>query len=312
MASAEASMVSVLLPCYNGAATLEEALRSALDQSYQRFELIAVDDGSTDRSAEILERFAARHPRRIRLYTHDGHVNRGLVATYALALSKAEGSVIAFLEADDVWHPDNLARKVRALEEHPEVGVVHADFEPFGARRGAMYWGLYGWGTRVSLPVERPYSALGALLLRNPIPSFTHFIARRELLEAVPPLRRLWRNCDWWTLAHMSCSTKFLFIPRKLTRWRIHKTSAHYGPVKVPLGDLQDYLLSLHDSLLAVPEVQARPELRLQVEAARRLAMKLEPRMLEDRRSLLASMRETPFTSVCVLADAALRRLLFS
>lgn len=310
--SAGAPMVSVLLPSCNGEATLEEAIESALGQSYRRFELVAVDDGSSDRSLEILESFAARYPQRIRVYTHAGHVNRGLIATYALALSKAEGSVIAFLEADDVWHSDNLARKVRPFDEHAEVGVVHADYEPFGARRAALYWGLYGWGTRVSLPVGRPYSAFAALLLRNPIPSFTHFIVRRELLEAVPPLRMQWRNCDWWTLAHLSCSTKFYFIPQKLTRWRIHKTSSHYGPVRLPLRELREYLLSLHDSLLASPEVQARQELRLQVESARRLTARVQPRMLEDRRSLLASMRETPFTSICVLADAALRRLLLS
>jgi glycosyltransferase involved in cell wall biosynthesis len=302
----------VLVPNYNGALYLEECVRSALAQTYRHFEVVTVDDGSHDASLEILRRLEGEHANRIRVLTHPEHVNRGLIETYALALSRARGSIIAFLESDDVWEPDNLARKVQVFERHPEVGVVHAGYRAFGARRGACYWALYGWSTRVTTPADRPYEAIGSLLFRNPIPSFTHFMVRRSLLDEVPPPQGMKRCCDWWALAHLSLLAPFAYVPRKLTRWRIHRGSSHYGPVKPPLRELRDYLECLYDSLLAAPAIARRRGFRAAVERARRLAGQLDPRMLDGRRQVLASLRRHPGLSLLVLADAAARRALFS
>lgn len=112
--------VSVILPCYNGEAYLREAVGSILDQTYSDFELIVVDDGSTDRSPEIL-RTMAQQDRRIRVVTQ---ANGGIVAALNTAIDHARGEYIARMDADDVSFRDRLAFQVSYLDQHGDVVLV--------------------------------------------------------------------------------------------------------------------------------------------------------------------------------------------
>jgi glycosyltransferase involved in cell wall biosynthesis len=106
-------LISVVMPCYNAAPYVEEAVESVLGQSYPRVQLIVIDDGSTDGSTEILQRLAAENPERITLV----YQNRaGPFAARNQALAHANGNYIAFLDADDSWHPDALSLMRDALE----------------------------------------------------------------------------------------------------------------------------------------------------------------------------------------------------
>lgn len=107
------ALISVVMPCYNAAPFVEEAIASVLDQIYPQTELIVVDDGSTDGSSEILQRIASDHPERITLI----YQNRaGPFAARNHALAHASGNFISFLNADDTWHPDALRSMHAALE----------------------------------------------------------------------------------------------------------------------------------------------------------------------------------------------------
>lgn len=109
------ALISVIMPCLNAAPYVEEAVESALGQSYPHVELIVVDDGSTDGSSEILQRLASEHPERITLI----YQNRdGPFAARNRALAHANGNYIAFLDADDTWQPDALSLMHDALETH--------------------------------------------------------------------------------------------------------------------------------------------------------------------------------------------------
>lgn len=108
------ALISVILFCRDAAATVNAAVGSALDQTYPGVQIVAVDDGSTDGSAEILLAQATRHPGRLLLL----HLNRaGPCAARNHALAHADGSYIAFLDADEHWHPDALHRLHAALED---------------------------------------------------------------------------------------------------------------------------------------------------------------------------------------------------
>ncbi|MDP2057994.1 MAG: glycosyltransferase family A protein, partial [Thiobacillus sp.] len=107
------ALISVVMPCYNAAPYVEEAIESVLGQGYPQVELIVVDDGSTDGSTEILQRLATDHSARITLI----YQNRaGPFAARNRALAHANGNYIAFLDADDTWHPDALRLMHDALE----------------------------------------------------------------------------------------------------------------------------------------------------------------------------------------------------
>jgi glycosyltransferase involved in cell wall biosynthesis len=114
-------LVSVIIPTFNSAGYLVQAIQSVLAQTYQEFEIIVVDDASTDHTEEALRPFANRicYVRQERGGPSVAR-NRGIL--------QARGELIAFLDADDLWRPTKLARQVEYLNHHPEVCLVYTDF----------------------------------------------------------------------------------------------------------------------------------------------------------------------------------------
>ncbi|MEZ4618581.1 MAG: glycosyltransferase family 2 protein [Caldilineaceae bacterium] len=112
--------VSVVIPAYNGGEYLAEAIQSVLDQSYPHFELIVVDDCSPAGASEIMARFSDP---RLRFIVQSE--NLGAVAARKTGVDAATGEIIAFLDQDDLFHPEKLATHVAFLEAHPEIGVSY-------------------------------------------------------------------------------------------------------------------------------------------------------------------------------------------
>jgi len=123
--SAPGSLVSIVTPCRDAAAFLGDAVQSVLAQSYPNWEMIIVDDGSTDRSLAIAQDYATREPRRIRVLRHMGGGNRGKVVSRNLGIEHARGRFLALLDADDVYLPGKLTRQVPMAEAHPDAALVY-------------------------------------------------------------------------------------------------------------------------------------------------------------------------------------------
>jgi glycosyltransferase involved in cell wall biosynthesis len=115
-------LVSVIIPAYNAERYVRSALNSALAQTYQQLEVLVVDDGSSDGTAAIVAAVAARDGR-VQLWRQS---NRGVAAARNCALARAKGTLIAPLDADDLWHPEKLARQVAVMRQSPAVGLVYA------------------------------------------------------------------------------------------------------------------------------------------------------------------------------------------
>jgi glycosyltransferase involved in cell wall biosynthesis len=113
--------VSVITIFYNAAEFLDEAIESVLAQDYHDFELLLVDDGSTDRSSAIAQSFAERERGRVRYLHHPGDENRGMSASRNVGIREAEGELIAFIDADDRWRPRKLSEQVVIFDRFPEV-----------------------------------------------------------------------------------------------------------------------------------------------------------------------------------------------
>lgn len=118
-------LVSVITIFHNEERFLEEAVESVLAQTYDRWELLLCDDGSTDASPAIARQLAAEHPDRIRYLAHPGGANRGMSATRNLGLTHASGECVSFLDGDDAWVPEKLTRQVALLREHPAAAAVY-------------------------------------------------------------------------------------------------------------------------------------------------------------------------------------------
>lgn len=118
-------LVSAIIIFLNEEQFIEEAIASVFAQSYVSWELLLVDDGSTDGSTAIARRYAEQYPEKVRYLDHAGHQNRGMSASRNLGARHAAGTYIAFLDGDDVWLPHKLEQQVAILENQPEASMVY-------------------------------------------------------------------------------------------------------------------------------------------------------------------------------------------
>lgn len=115
--------VSVIIPVHNGESYLPEAIESILNQSYQEFELVIIDDGSKDRTHQI----ALSYPR----VTYYYQEHNGTASARNMGIRKSQGEYIAFLDADDLWLPDKLALQIKAFNQDPKLEIVTGCIEQF-------------------------------------------------------------------------------------------------------------------------------------------------------------------------------------
>ena len=118
-------LVSVVIIFLNEEKFLAEAISSVFAQSYTNWELLLVDDGSTDRSSEIARLYVDRYPGRVKYLQHKGHSNQGTGASRNLGLHHSRGNYIAFLDADDVWLSNKLNRQVKIMDSQPEAAMLY-------------------------------------------------------------------------------------------------------------------------------------------------------------------------------------------
>ncbi len=146
--------VSVIVPVYNAAPYLAEALTSLQSQSSQPFEIIVVDDGSTDDSATIAQSFAG-----VRLIQQP---NSGPAAARNTGINAAQGTVIGFLDADDLWPPDKLKTQLGVLESNPEAEIAVGQVQ---------LWRLVDTETHQFKPFSEPWTSVnvGSVLIRRPV-----------------------------------------------------------------------------------------------------------------------------------------------
>ena len=117
-------LVSCIIIFLNEEKYLAEAIESVVAQSYADWELLLVDDGSTDGSEAIARAYCDRFPAKIRYLTHERRRNCGMSASRNLGLRSARGEFAAFLDGDDCWYPDKLERQVALFDQHPEAIMI--------------------------------------------------------------------------------------------------------------------------------------------------------------------------------------------
>jgi glycosyltransferase involved in cell wall biosynthesis len=127
-------MVTVVIIFLNAEKFIQEAIDSVLAQTYHDWELLLVDDGSTDGSSDIAWQYAEQYPERVHYLEHQGHQNYGMSASRNLGVRHAAGEYLAFLDADDTWFPNTLQEQVASLEAHWEAAMVYGRL---------LYW--YSW-----------------------------------------------------------------------------------------------------------------------------------------------------------------------
>ena len=211
----QSHFVSVIVPAYNAAGHLRATLEAALAQTYPAFEVVVVDDGSTDSTAELVSAMA-HSDARLRLLRQ---ANAGVAAARNAGIDASSGSLVALLDADDRWHPDKLRLQVARMHEvGPHVGVVYTDFEEIDAATGQ----------KLGAPLhDLPEGDLSDVFVyRNPIPCASTPLIRRTCLEQVGGFSPLMRaqggqGCEDWDLyLRLAEVTRFAVVPDMLVTYR--------------------------------------------------------------------------------------------
>lgn len=163
--------VSVIIPTYNAEKYIAETIHSALNQTFQDFEILIVDDGSPDKSVEVCQQFTDPRIKIIR------QTNRGLPGARNTGIRHAKGEFVAFLDADDVWCPEKLQKHVQHLDTAPEVGISFS-YSAFINEVGVLT-GLY------QKPKKLHDITPGYVLCRNPVGNGSAAVIRRTVLEEI-------------------------------------------------------------------------------------------------------------------------------
>lgn len=170
-------LVSVVIPAYNAEAFIAQTLNSVLSQTYRNIEVLVVDDGSKDRTAEIVESVAQSDYRVILLKQS----NAGVAAARNLAIQKSSGEYIAPIDADDIWHPQKLEKQVQCmLQAEPFVGLVYA-WSAYIDEEDLLI-GTYNFNERIYKPEGEVYTAL---VFSNFIGNASAPLIRRACLDQV-------------------------------------------------------------------------------------------------------------------------------
>jgi glycosyltransferase involved in cell wall biosynthesis len=203
-----APLVSVIITTFNYARFLPSAIESALAQSYSNMEILVVDDGSTDGAAPVVERYADRDVR----YVYQD--NRGAGAARNTGLEHTTGSLVAFLDADDVWLPDKIEKQTDHLRRHPEVALVSC--HAYGCETDLSVIDIVWGGTFAA------GRAFEQLMLRNFVLNPTCVLARRSALEAGGGFSEVAMWEDWDTWLGIARRFPIGFTPQPLAKVRRH------------------------------------------------------------------------------------------
>ena len=226
--------ISVVTASYNYHDYIKETIQSVLDQSYQDWEFIIVDDCSTDNSIDVIKSFKDE---RIKLFINEK--NLGLKETVKRGIENATGEWIVFLESDDILAPDNIEKKVEIAKKYSDVNLIFNDCEFFGDETRVKKVTYDLKKTRKLLKNKSyPSYMFYNFFLSNKIFTFSSVMAKRKDLLSIdfnPPMDYL---LDWWLWIQMAYIGKFYYLKEQLTKWRLHKqsyikNSDHTSPVQL-------------------------------------------------------------------------------
>lgn len=213
-------LVSVIIPCYNSELFVGEAIDSALSQTYSHVEIIVIDDGSTDNSLVVLKKYAAEE--KIILLQHEGGINKGVSSTRKLGVTNAKGKYIAFLDADDIFHPEKLQKQLEVFKNYPEVVLVHSKAELLNMTT-LVFKHQFNYEVK-----NQPYDfqKQANWLITNHICN-SSVVVKTDLVHKCDfSIKQAFQFEDWLLWSLLSSEGQFYFQDQALLKYRVHEASA--------------------------------------------------------------------------------------
>ena len=212
--------VSIIVASYNYARYITQTLDSLINQTYTNFEIIIIDDGSTDNSVEIIKAFEQKDSR-IKLLQHKNNSNKGLSESVKFALDHSRGEWIAFCESDDYWAPDHLEAKTQCINNYKDADIIVNLPKIFGIQEIVDTFNK-GFSTLFQKlrKLKKPEKMYFKLLSTWDFPTFSVVMVRADALRTCnfcPPIRN---GLDVWLWRQLNLNYKTMFVDKELTFWR--------------------------------------------------------------------------------------------
>jgi glycosyltransferase involved in cell wall biosynthesis len=205
--------VSILLPCYNAVSTLDEALESIASQTLDDYEVVAVDDGSTDGSLQLLNDWASRD-RRVHIISRK---HGGIIPSLNAGLNACQAEIVARMDADDRSHPERLAEQVGYLDRHPEVAVVSCLVSGFPQEQVREGFRIYiEWLN--SLVTDEQIKR--EIFVESPLAHPSVAFRKAQIMQLGGYQEVIWpEDYDLWLRLNLAAAN-FAKVPRTLFEWR--------------------------------------------------------------------------------------------
>ncbi|MFH0764091.1 MAG: glycosyltransferase family 2 protein [Candidatus Omnitrophota bacterium] len=206
--------VSIIMPTYNGARFIGDAIKSALSQTFQDFEIIVTDDGSTDNTGEIVKNYAEKD-KRIRYYSR---TRNGVAAAYNFCIKEARGIYISIFEHDDISMPERLEKQIEILDAHKEISILYSSLQTFNSY-GSL-GDIYAPYTKSAMSQKECFRAL---VTYGSFPNNPSVTIRKEVYEHIRYDERLENyglGHDFLFYLQASQKFNFYYLNTPLVLWR--------------------------------------------------------------------------------------------
>lgn len=201
-----APLVSVIIPAYNAERTILETIGSVQQQSFSNFEMIVINDGSSDRTEELLHSVTDE---RLRIFSYE---NGGVCVARNRGISHATGEFIAFLDADDLWTPDKLEAQLAALQQHPEAGVAYS---------WTYFMDEQGKSLSAGETTFFEGNVYAQLLVNNFLASGSNPLIRFQAIESTGDFDSAFPHCaDWDYWLRLAARWHFVVVPKHQILYR--------------------------------------------------------------------------------------------
>jgi len=228
-------LVSVIIPVYNHEKFIRETMQKIISQTYQNWEMLIVDDCSTDRSWEIIQE-CARDNSRIKIFRNEK--NKGLITNWKFLIDNSRGEYVAFLEGDDFFYKDNLKKKVEIFKKYPEVGMVYCNFNVINENGKSItenhnkFQRIKTYKNEIIKPSEYLYSKY------HLVNSYGQVMVRRHILDktgyprTLDATEKVFLPSDWDFNFRISTQNRIYFIDDILFAYRRHSNNCSYDAIR--------------------------------------------------------------------------------
>lgn len=241
--------ISVIVLSFNYEKYIKDNLFCLLNQSDKEFEIIVVDDGSSDNSYDVINSIIASNESSIRvsLYQHENHENKGIIESYKFALSKCNCDYVAFCEADDYWHRDYIKNLKLTIKE-TSAPFIACKVSCLNQSSNNKYDEYVNYcNERLKIFSSSNKSIFRCLLKENTIPTFSSVCVRKDVILSCDFNSVYAPYLDFWLWRQIAIKNNIVFSENSVCYWRKHDSS--YDMVS-HLSELQDFFIANNELLL--------------------------------------------------------------